>query len=169
MLCIAVPIWQQWASKAAYKVNSEWSEQSLNTLLMYLDITGLLNRFQTVPTSRLLWRWCFSDTLVWTETQIVSRIVESWPVTRLDGGLSWWLQSTDDNDAMAWLINDAYSFPWPAEVSDVKHKFLIIAAEICITAFSTMPQKSACTCQFGSDYQCAKLTNEARLTLFIAH
>jgi len=65
---------------------------------------SLLNRFRTelghCGVCRRKWRLTDTDC---GETQTMSHIVESCPVTKLNGGLSW-LHSADE-DAVSWLTS----------------------------------------------------------------
>jgi len=53
---------------------------------------------------RKTWRLTDTDLCPCGETQTMSHIVESCPLTKLNGGLSQ-LHSTDDDGASAWLTN----------------------------------------------------------------
>jgi len=65
---------------------------------------SLLNRFHTEQGHcRRKWRLTDTDPCPCGETQTMSHIVESCPLTKLNGGLSW-LHSTDE-DAVSWLIS----------------------------------------------------------------
>jgi len=68
----------------------------------------LLNRFRTeqghCSACRRKWRLTDTDLCPCGETQTMSHIVESCPLTKLNGGLSR-LQSADE-DAVSWLTSD---------------------------------------------------------------
>ena len=68
---------------------------------------SLLNRFRTeqghCDACRRKWRLTDTDLCPCGETQTMSHIVESCPLTKLNGGLSW-LHSADD-DAVSWLTS----------------------------------------------------------------
>ena len=72
---------------------------------------SLLNRFRTgqghCEACRKTWRLTDTDLCSCGETQTMSHIVESCPLTKLNGGLSQ-LHSTDDA-AIAWLTNRIYA------------------------------------------------------------
>ena len=67
----------------------------------------LLNRFRTEQghcgACRRKWRLTDTDLCPCGETQTISHIVESCPLTKLNGGLSW-LHSADE-DAVSWLTS----------------------------------------------------------------
>ena len=68
---------------------------------------SLLNRFRTEQghcgTCRRKWRLTDTDLCPCGEAQTMSHIVESCPLTKLNGGLSW-LHSADE-DAVSWLTS----------------------------------------------------------------
>ena len=83
------------AGAVSDRYNTEWQQWSL------------LNRFRTEQghcgVCRRKWRLTDTDLCPCGETQTMSHIVESCPLTKLNGGLSR-LHSADE-DAVSWLTN----------------------------------------------------------------